>query len=45
MISLNKCTASCNVLHPKICDPKERKDINVKEVNVVADKNETKTMA
>ena len=39
MISLNKCTANCNVLHPKICDTKERKDINVK-----ANKNEAKTM-
>ena len=27
MISLNKCTASCNVLSPKICVPKEKKDI------------------
>ena len=23
MISLNKCTGSCNVLSPKICVPKE----------------------
>ena len=23
MLSLNKCTASCNVLSPKICVPKE----------------------
>ena len=23
MISLNKCTGSCNVLTPKICVPKE----------------------
>ena len=27
MISLNKCTGSCNVLSPKICVPKEAKDI------------------
>ena len=27
MISLNKCTGSCNVLSPKICVPKETKDI------------------
>ena len=27
MISLNKCTGSCNVLSPKICLPKETKDI------------------
>ena len=30
MISLNKCTRSCNVLSPKICVPKETKHINVK---------------
>ena len=27
MISLDKCTRSCNVLSPKICVPKETKDI------------------
>ena len=27
MISLNKCTGTCNVLSPKICVPKETKDI------------------
>ena len=27
MISLNKCTGSCNVLSPKMCVPKETKDI------------------
>ena len=26
MISLDKCTGSCNVLSPKICVPKETKD-------------------
>ena len=30
MISLDKCTESCNVLSPKICVPNETKDINVK---------------
>ena len=30
MISLDKCTGSCNVLSPKICVPKETKIINVK---------------
>ena len=29
MISLDKCTGSCNVLSSKICVPKETKDINV----------------
>ena len=27
MISLNKCNGSCNVLSPKMCVPKETKDI------------------
>ena len=26
--SLNKCTESCNAFSPKICAPKETKDIN-----------------
>ena len=34
MISLNKCTGSCNFLSPKICVPKEAKDINVKAFNM-----------
>ena len=29
MISVNKCTGSCNVLSPKICVPKETKDIQI----------------
>ena len=29
IISLNKCTGSCNVLSPKICVPKETKDIYI----------------
>ena len=33
MISLNKCSGNCNVLSPKICAPKETKDINVKAFN------------
>ena len=32
VISLNKCIGSCNVLSPKICLPKENKDINVKSI-------------
>ena len=44
MISLNKFTGSCNVLSPKICVPKESKDINVKAFNMITNKNETKTM-
>ena len=45
MISLNKCTGSCNVLSPKICVPKETKDINVKAFNMITNKNEAKAMA
>ena len=45
MISLNKCTGSCNVLSPKICVPKETKDVNVKAFNMIPNKNETKAMA
>ena len=42
MIRLDKCTRSCNVVSPKICVPKETKDINVKVFNMKANKNETK---
>ena len=42
MISLNKYTGSCNVLSPKICVPKETKDINVKAFNIITNKNEAK---
>ena len=41
MISLNKCTGSCNVLPPKICVPKETKDI---AFDIITTKNETKAM-
>ena len=44
MISLNKCTGSCNVLSPKICVPKETKDINVKAFNMITNKDEAKAM-
>ena len=42
MISLNKFAKSCNVLSPKICVPKEIKDINVKTFNIITNKNEPK---
>ena len=45
MISLNKCTGSCNALSPKICVPKEVKDINVKAFNMITNKDEVKAMA
>ena len=44
MISLNKCTGSCNVLSPKICVPKETKNINVKAFNMTTNKDEAKAM-
>ena len=42
LINLDKCTRSCNVLSPKICVPKEKKDINVKGFNLITNKNEVK---
>ena len=44
MISLNKCTESCNVLSPKICVPREKKEINVKAFNMITNKNEAKAL-
>ena len=44
IISLDKCTGNCNVLSPKICVPKETKDINVKAFNMATNKNEAKAM-
>ena len=44
MISLDKCSGSCNVLSPKICIPKETKDINVKAFNMKTNKSEAKAM-
>ena len=44
MISLDKCSGSCNVLSPKICVPKETKDINVKAFNMITNKNEAKAI-
>ena len=44
MISLNKCTGSCNVFSPKICVPKETKDINAKAFNTITNKDEAKAM-
>ena len=44
MISLNKCTGSCNVFSSKIYVPKEIKDINVKPFNMITNKKEAKAM-
>ena len=43
MISLNKCTGSCKVLSPKICVPKELKDVNVKAFNRITKSHEAMT--
>ena len=32
---LDNCTGNCNVLSPKICVPKETKEINVKTFNMI----------
>ena len=45
MVSLNKCTVSCNVLSPKLCVPKVTKDIYVKVLNTITNENEAKAMA
>ena len=44
MISLDKYNESCNVLSPKIFVAKKKNDINVKVFNMIANKNEAKTM-
>ena len=44
MSSLTKCTGICNVLSPKICVPKETKEINVKAFNMMINKDESKAM-
>ena len=44
MISLDKYTGICNVFSPNICVLKETKDINVKAVNMIINKNEVKAM-
>ena len=45
LISLDKCSGSCNVLSPKMCvSKKEIKDMNVKSFNMITTKNEAKTM-
>ena len=44
MVSLNKCTGSCNVLSPKTCVPKKAKDIYVKAFNMITNKDEAKAI-
>ena len=45
LISLDKCSRSCNVLSPKVCVPKETKNINVKGFNIITNKNEAEIKA
>ena len=42
MISLNKCTETCNFLSPEICVPKETRDISVEAFNLIINKDEAK---
>ena len=42
MISLDKCTGSCNVLSQQICVSKETKDINFKAFTMLINKNKAK---
>ena len=44
MISLDKCSGNCNILSLKISVPKESEDETVKAFNMLANKNEAKTM-
>ena len=44
IISLDKCSRSYNILSPQICVPKETKDINIKVVNMITNKNDAKAM-
>ena len=44
MISLDKCSGSVNALSPKICVPKETKDVNVKAFDMKTNQNEVKAM-
>ena len=44
MVSLDKCSGSCNVLSPKPCVPKETKETKVKAFNMITNKNEAKAM-
>ena len=45
MISLDKCSGSAKVLSPKICVPKKTKDLNVKVISMIKNRNESKTLA
>ena len=47
MIGLDKCNGSCNSvddLSRKICVPNKTKNINVRVLNMITNKNEAKAM-
>ena len=44
MISLNKCTESCNFLSPEIGVPKETRDVSVEAFDLMINKDEAKAM-
>ena len=43
VINVDICCGRCKVLSPKICVPKETKNINVKACNMTKNKNEATT--
>ena len=44
IISLNKRAGSCNVLSPKLCYKRKKKDIIVEAFNMITNKDEAKGM-
>ena len=47
MISLDKCNESCHSfddLSPKVCVCSKTKDVNVKVLNIITNRNEAKTL-
>ena len=44
MISIDKCSESCNILSLKIWVPKEARGINIKAFNMITNKNKDKKM-
>ena len=44
MISLDKCSGSCNVSSTKICVLSGTKDLNVMVFNIIANKNKSKAL-
>ena len=47
IINLDKCRGICNFFHglsTNICVPSKTKDVNVKVINIITNKNEAKTI-